>query len=112
MDQILFLTLWNILVLLIYFYYFYFTSLKTNHRIPLSLIYFGLSFILPFQLILANINLNENQFLSQLYPLFIYCFINYSSLSSNLIYGIHCSYYSILISLSIENLFLICRLHF
>ena len=39
-----------------------------------------------------------------------YC--NYLSLSSNLIYGIHCSYYSILISLSIENLFLICWLHF
>ena len=33
-------------------------------------------------------------------------------MSSNLIYGIHCSYYSILISLSIENLFLICWLHF
>ena len=33
---------------------------------------------------------------------------NYSSLSSNLIYGIHYSYYSILISLSIENLFVIC----
>ena len=37
---------------------------------------------------------------------------NYSSISSNLIYGIHCSYYSILISLSIENLFIICWLHF
>ena len=36
---------------------------------------------------------------------------NYSSISSNLIYGIHCSYYSILISLSIENLFIICWLH-
>ena len=52
--------------------------------------------------------------------LFIYIFINivmlfmsnYSSISSNLIYGIHCSYYSILISLSIENLFIICWLHF
>ena len=33
-------------------------------------------------------------------------------MSSNLIYGIHCSYYSILISLSIENLFLISWLHF
>ena len=30
-----------------------------------------------------------------------YC--NYLSLSSNLIYGIHCSYYSILISMCIEN---------
>jgi len=38
--------------------------------------------------------------------------VNYSSISSNLIYGIHCSYYSILISLSIENLFIICWLHF
>ena len=35
-----------------------------------------------------------------------YC--NYLSLSSNLIYGIHCSYYSFLISLSIENIFIIC----
>nr|YP_010729739.1 Cox3 [Calcarina hispida]WEF49979.1 Cox3 [Calcarina hispida] len=35
-----------------------------------------------------------------------------TSLSYNLIYGIHSSYYSILISLSIENLFIICWLHF
>ena len=33
-------------------------------------------------------------------------------MSSNLIYGIHSSYYSILISLSIENLFILCWLHF
>ena len=39
-----------------------------------------------------------------------YC--NYLSLSNNLIYGIHCSYYSFLISLSIENIFIICWLHF
>ena len=39
-----------------------------------------------------------------------YC--NYLSLSSNLIYGIHCSYYSILISMCIENIFLVCWLHF
>ena len=41
--------------------------------------------------------------------LIYYC--NYLTLSSNLIYGIHYSYYSILISLSIENLFIICWLH-
>ncbi len=33
---------------------------------------------------------------------------NYILISNNLIYGIHCSYYSILISLSIENVFIIC----
>ena len=44
-------------------------------------------------------------------PLLI-VYYNYLSLSSNLIYGIHLSYYSILISLSIENIFIICWLHF
>ena len=37
---------------------------------------------------------------------------NYYLLSINLIYGIHSSYYSILIALSLFNLFLICRVHF
>lgn len=37
---------------------------------------------------------------------------NYQSISLNLIYGIHCSYYSLTISLALENLFILFFLHF
>ncbi len=53
-----------------------------------------------------------NYFLLIYFRLFYIVYYNYLSLSSNLIYGIHLSYYSILISLSIENIFIICWLHF
>ena len=44
------------------------------------------------------------------YSINFYCLL--LPLSTNLIYSIHCSYYSILIALSLLNLFIISRLHF